>query len=224
MTDQQKAVGGNRLPILAHEINQAHLKVCRAARMSLKHAIAAGRLLLEAKEAAGHGKWLEWLSLNVVVSERTAQDYMRLAQHQGRLPPNSAAAADLTIRAAIGALIERKTDPVRHWRVISSSVREAGDVFIIDDNDSVDGFDFISHLWFPPFDEQAEPLDPWTLSPDERGECRAWKQPIRADLVRSILADLTPRLWGRGCLKAVCYTVPPEDITALIPHVGGPAA
>ncbi|MCZ6781515.1 MAG: DUF3102 domain-containing protein, partial [Nitrospirae bacterium] len=147
MTHQQETLGHNRLPTLADEINRAHRKARQAARTSLKYAIAAGQLLLEATETAGHGKWLEWLSLNVVVSERTAQDYMRLAQHQEKLPSKSAAAADLTIRAAIGALIERKTDPVRHWRVISSSVREAGDVFIIDDNDSVDGFDFISHLW-----------------------------------------------------------------------------
>ncbi len=108
MKEQHRAAGDNRLPVLADEINRAHRKARSAARMSLKHAIAAGDFLLEAKEAAGHGKWLEWFSINVVFSERTAQDYMRLARHRDKLPPKSAAAADLTIRAAIGELIERK--------------------------------------------------------------------------------------------------------------------
>ncbi len=171
-----ETLGHNRLPTLADEINRAHRKARQAARTSLKYAIGAGQLLLEAKETTGHGNWLAWLSLNVVVSERTAQDYMRLAQHQDKLPPKSAAAADLTIRAAIGELIERKPDPVKHVRFIGSWRGWRGDVFIIDDNDSVDDFDFISHLWTRGFDKE--------------GEWRAWKQPVRADHVRSIIADL----------------------------------
>ena len=72
--------------------------------------------------------------------------------------------------------------------------------------------------------EQTEPLDIWTLAPHEQGEWLAFKQPIRADHVRSITADLTPELWDLGGFKAVFYTVPPEDLTALIPHIGGSAA
>ena len=207
MTHQQETLGHNRLPTLANEINRAHRKARQAARTSLKYAIAAGQLLLEAKETTGHGKWLEWLSLNVVVSERTAQDYMRLAQHQDKLSPKSAAAADLTIRAAIGELIERKPDPVKHVRFIGSWCGSSGDVFIIDDNDSVDDFDFISHLWTRGFDKEGE----WRVS----------KQPVRADHVRSITAELTPELWDFGSFKAVFYTVPAEDLTALIPHMRG---
>ncbi len=78
---------------------------------------------------------------------------------------------------------------------------------MIDDSDSVDDFDFISHLRTRGFDKE--------------GEWRAWKQPVRADHVRSIIADLTPELWDLGSFKAVFYTVPPEDLTALIPNVGG---
>ncbi len=207
MTHRQETLGHNRLPTLADEINRAHRKARQAARTSLKYAIAAGQLLLEAKETTGHGKWLEWLSLNVVVSERTAQDYMRLAQHQDKLSPKSAAAADLTIRAAIGELIERKPDPVKHVRFIGSWDESRSDVFIIDDNDSVDDFDFISHLWTRGFDKE--------------GEWRVWKQPVRADHVRSITAELTPELWDFGSFKAVFYTVPAEDLSALIPHMQG---
>ena len=80
-------------------------------------------------------------------------------------------------------------------------------MFNLDDNDSVDDFDFISHLWTRGFDKE--------------GEWRAWKQPVRADRVRSITADLTPELWDFGSFKAVFYTVPPEDLTALISHMRG---
>ena len=155
-------------------------------------------------------------------SERSAQDYMRLARHQTKLPLNSAAAADLTIRAAIGELIERKPDPVTHWRVIGSW-RLPGDVFFIDDDDTVDGFDFVSHLWQRDFDARPDISDIWTLGPDEEGEWRAWKQPIRADHVRPIIADITPQLWDLGSGKVFFYTVPPQVLTALIPHIGGSA-
>ena len=121
------------------------------------------------------------------------------------MPPKSAAAADLTIRAAIGELIERKPDPVKHVRFIGSWSESRSDVFIIDDNDSVDDSDFISHLWTRGFDKE--------------GEWRVWKQPVRADHVRSITAELTPELWDFGSFKAVFYTVPAEDLTALIPHM-----
>ena len=80
-TQETGSMNSNRLPFLADEINDAHRKARTAARMSLKHAIQAGESLLEAKAAVGHGKWLDWLSVNVIVSERTVQDYMRLARN-----------------------------------------------------------------------------------------------------------------------------------------------
>jgi hypothetical protein len=90
--------GSNRLPVIAASIND-HLASAEAAtRRALEHAIAAGLLLIEAKELVAHGEWLPWLQANCRLSERQARTYMRLARHRHRL--ESAVAADLTIAAA----------------------------------------------------------------------------------------------------------------------------
>src|SRR5262245_3805324 len=88
----------NRLPVLATSIND-HLAAADAAtRRGLEHAIAAGLLLMEAKDLVDHGEWLPWLQANCRLGERQARTYMRLARHRHRL--ESAATADLTIAAA----------------------------------------------------------------------------------------------------------------------------
>jgi hypothetical protein len=43
-----------------------------------------------------YGTWLPWLRVNVEMSGRTAQDYMRLARD-----PNAQRAADLSVRGAL---------------------------------------------------------------------------------------------------------------------------
>ena len=48
-----------------------------ALKDSVRHAIEAGSLLLEAKEQLKHGQWLPWLRDHCIMSERTAQLYMR---------------------------------------------------------------------------------------------------------------------------------------------------
>lgn len=45
--------------------------------------IEIGKRLLEAKQCLPHGKWGEWLQNEVEFSERTAQDYMRIAKEYG---------------------------------------------------------------------------------------------------------------------------------------------
>jgi hypothetical protein len=95
---QTSQAGSNRLPILAATISE-HIDAANAAtRRGLEHAIAAGALLIEAKELVAHGEWLPWLQANCRLSERQARTYMRLARHRHRL--ESAATADLTIAAA----------------------------------------------------------------------------------------------------------------------------
>jgi hypothetical protein len=47
---------------------------------SIQAAIEAGKLLIQAKESVGHKKWLPWLKEHCQgISEKTAQNYMRLA-------------------------------------------------------------------------------------------------------------------------------------------------
>ena len=45
-----------------------------------KAIIGIGERLIEAKEQLGHGEWLPWLTEKVDFSERTAQNFMRLAR------------------------------------------------------------------------------------------------------------------------------------------------
>jgi Protein of unknown function (DUF3102) len=95
------AIGANRLPLLATTINE-HLAAAESAtRRGLEHAVAAGTLLIEAKELVAHGEWLPWLQANCRLSERRAQTFMRLARNRHRLEAiKSAETADLTITAA----------------------------------------------------------------------------------------------------------------------------
>jgi hypothetical protein len=94
---------------LARKINDEHEAVRVATRRALKHAIAAGELLLEAKNRLDqHGKWLPWLHANCQMPERTAQLYMRLARHASELLAKNATVADLSIRAAVDLLASDK--------------------------------------------------------------------------------------------------------------------
>ena len=72
--------GSNHLIDLAARIKAEHEAVSVALKDSVRHAIEAGSLLLEAKEQLKHGQWLPWLRDNCTMSERTAQLYMRCAK------------------------------------------------------------------------------------------------------------------------------------------------
>jgi hypothetical protein len=91
----------NRLPILAVEIRREHEAAEAASKSSVEHAIAAGSLLIEAKEQVKHGEWLPWLAANCSVPDRTARLYMRLARNRAEIEAKSATVADLTLRGAI---------------------------------------------------------------------------------------------------------------------------
>jgi hypothetical protein len=115
MTDTLPGIGDNSLADLAARINAEHEAVCGALKRGLEHAIAAGKLLIEAKAQFDHGDWLRWLRdehCPCRVPERTAQVYMRLARHAEEL--KSATVADLTVRDAVELLTEPAAD--RHMR------------------------------------------------------------------------------------------------------------
>jgi hypothetical protein len=105
----------NWLTALAAEIATAHRASIAATGSALARAAEAGRLLIEAKAALLHGSWLPWLQEAVGFSERTAQNYMRLA----RLSPAKAQAiADLGVAEALAhlALGRMLDDDARHIR------------------------------------------------------------------------------------------------------------
>jgi len=68
------------LPELAADANREHAHCKAAFSDAVEHALAAGRLLLEAKVAVAHGEWLPWIEQNFDGGTRTAQGYMRLAR------------------------------------------------------------------------------------------------------------------------------------------------
>jgi len=59
--------------------------------------VEIGRRLNEAKAQLNHGEWLDWLREKVELSERSAQNFMRLAREYGK----SATVADLGTRKAL---------------------------------------------------------------------------------------------------------------------------
>ena len=48
-------------------------------KQTRENVIKIGKMLIEAKKIAGHGGWLPWLQHSFAWSERTAQNYMKIA-------------------------------------------------------------------------------------------------------------------------------------------------
>jgi len=103
-TTQADLATSNSLADLAARIKLEHQAVAVALKDSLRHALAAGELLIEAKERVPHGQWLPWLREHCTISERTAQLYMRAAKHRAELESNTQGIADLTLSEAAAVL------------------------------------------------------------------------------------------------------------------------
>jgi Protein of unknown function (DUF3102) len=129
----------NSLADLAARIKAEHDAVGHALKRGLEHAIAAGRLLIEAKEQLAHGQWLPWLRDHCQVSERMAQRYMLLARHAPELSAKSDTVSDLTIRGALEQLAPPPAEPDREdWESICEWVERQLDA-PFDDFDYSDG-------------------------------------------------------------------------------------
>ncbi len=95
------------LDALAARINAEHRACEQAAMTTVQHAITAGALLVEAKDALPHGGWLPWLTEHFDGSQRTAQAYMRIARELPQLDgPEAQRVADLPLRDALRELAE----------------------------------------------------------------------------------------------------------------------
>ncbi len=97
------------LQTLAMEINQADKLAQEHKESAISYAVKCGGALASAKSLVEHGKWLDWLKSNCALSERTAQNYMKLA-HEYPLVENSNTqrVADLSIREALKLLSQPK--------------------------------------------------------------------------------------------------------------------
>jgi len=96
------------LAALAKQINADHSAIVSAAKSIVTRAISAGEALIAAKAAVPDGTWLRWLKANCIVSERTAQLYMQLAENkltlEATVRDQSATIADQTLNGAIKML------------------------------------------------------------------------------------------------------------------------
>jgi hypothetical protein len=84
-------------------------------RQGYAHAVAAGRMLLEAKPLVGHGGWLEWIEKTCRVSVRSAQRYMQVARDLPKLDEaNATRVAEMSLRDALqlGAKTTRMLAPM----------------------------------------------------------------------------------------------------------------
>lgn len=70
---------------LAAEANREHALCREAAYSMVRHAVAAGQALNEAKAEVNHGDWLPWLEAKFDGSERTARLYMYLDSNRQRI-------------------------------------------------------------------------------------------------------------------------------------------
>lgn len=95
--------------VLIAKINTAHAEAQAYASKAVERALEAGDLLLLAKSQVAHGQWLPWLQKNCpAISERTAQNYMRVAKE---LPIEKRNAADLTMREALRLVASEPEEP-----------------------------------------------------------------------------------------------------------------
>jgi hypothetical protein len=80
------------LPGLAKEINAAHAEVVKANESALEHGTRCGHLLLKAKENYRYQqKFSDWIAENCTdISQRTANDYMRLAKNRALISSGAA--------------------------------------------------------------------------------------------------------------------------------------
>ena len=99
--------GDNSLTDLAARIVAEHRAAATSLGNAVRHGIAAGELLIEAKALVRHGQWLPWLRDHCSLSERTCQLYMRLAKNRAEIEANTQSIADLdlTLNEAAALLV-----------------------------------------------------------------------------------------------------------------------
>ncbi len=100
---------------IAEHINTYHAAAQKHPE-KIVNALAAGTLLLEAKETCRHGEWLLWLEQHFDGSVRTAQHYMQIARRwQKIVEVSNGSVSDLSVHNA-SRLARRGSSQRRHTR------------------------------------------------------------------------------------------------------------
>ena len=98
MAEQPNEIERRRLDALGDTARSEAAAAEADFQSAVQHAIRAGEALTEVKGLLRHGQWLPWLRENFPLSERTARNYMRLAENRQRV-------ADLpSVREAVALL------------------------------------------------------------------------------------------------------------------------
>jgi hypothetical protein len=96
----------NSLIDLAARVQAEHRAVSAALQDSVRHAILAGELLIEAKAQLDHGQWLPWLRDHCEIADRTARLYMRVAKNRAEIEAQIGnGVADLSLNEAAALLM-----------------------------------------------------------------------------------------------------------------------
>jgi len=83
-------------------------------REGVEHAVRAGALLIDAKRVVDHGNWLPWLRENFGLSERSAQNFMKLSRDMATLPAaNAKRVALLPLREALASIAKSRLPELR---------------------------------------------------------------------------------------------------------------
>jgi len=120
-------VGDNSLPDLAARIRVEHGGAKASVKRGVKHAVAAGQLLIEAKAQVQHGQWLPWLRDQCGLPDRTASAYMRVAKNKEKLAAEIGNVADLSLRGALDALtahISPEAEQFAEWLLVRAELNE----------------------------------------------------------------------------------------------------
>jgi hypothetical protein len=94
---------------LAARIRVSHRAAVEGASSVVRHALEAGRLLIEAKARAAHGTWAAWLRDSCELSERTAQRYMQLSTYCLQNCHAEADFENLSLRAINKLIVEPRS-------------------------------------------------------------------------------------------------------------------
>jgi rhodanese-related sulfurtransferase len=98
----------DQLKQLGEQFRTAYAALGQTANRALAEALACGKILIEAKKAAGHGGWMKWLAEHGKISIKCAQRYMKLVK-------NSASVTNLNQKSLtecytdLGMLKEKQT-------------------------------------------------------------------------------------------------------------------
>lgn len=94
-------------PTLAEKLQVTADEIRQRLKKTLESTIEIGQALLGVKDALEHGQFLAWLRAEFSWRERTARNFMSVAEHFGK----SAKFADLTIQPSAAYLLAAPSTP-----------------------------------------------------------------------------------------------------------------